>query len=71
MTQMFFAVAATLHERGSNHSRFRAELVFCFAADADAALATLRSEVAEKRPGWEVVSTAVRVVPRLKPEDST
>lgn len=65
MTQMYFAIAATLHERGSAHSRYRAELVFALAEDADAALATLRSEVAEKRPGWEIVSTAVRVVPRL------
>lgn len=71
MTQLFFAVAATLHQRGSNHSRYRAELVFCLAEDADAALATLRGEVAEKRPGWEIVSTAVRVVPRLQPEDPT
>lgn len=71
MTQLFFAIAATLHERGSNHSRYRAELVFCFAEDADAALGILRGEVAEKRPGWEIVSTAVRLVPQPKTEDST
>lgn len=64
MTQMFFAIAATMHERGEAHSRYRSELVFAFADDADAALGALRSQVAEKRPGWEIVSTAIRVVPK-------
>lgn len=65
MTQEFFAIATCMHERGSAHSRYRAELVFCFAEDADAALGALRKQVADKRPGWEIVSTAIRVVPRL------
>jgi hypothetical protein len=64
-TQQFFAIAATMHERGEAHSRYRAELVFCFAEDADAALVALRSQVASMRPGWEIVSTAIRLVPRL------
>jgi hypothetical protein len=64
-TQQFFAIAATMHERGEAHSRYRAELVFCFAEDADAALVALRSQVASVRPGWEIVSTAIRLVPRL------
>jgi hypothetical protein len=67
MTQEFFAIACTMHERGNAHSRYRAELVFCLADDADAALGALRSQVAKQRPGWEVVSTAIRAVP--KPPD--
>lgn len=64
MTQQYFAIAATLHERGSGYSRYRAELVFTLADDADAALGALRSQVAQQRPGWEIVSTAIRAVPK-------
>lgn len=64
MTQEFFAIAATMHERGDAHSRYRAELVFCLADDADSALGALRKQVADKRPGWEIVSTAIRAVPK-------
>jgi hypothetical protein len=63
MTELFFAIAATIRQRGIAHSRFRAELVFTLAEDADAALGALRSQVAKHRPGWEIVSTAIRVVP--------
>lgn len=65
MSQQFFAIAATLLERGSGHSRYRAELVFTLAEDGDAALGALRSQIAKHRPGWEIVSTAIRVVPKL------
>jgi hypothetical protein len=64
MSQPFFAIAATMREQGKAHSRYRAELVFCFADDADAALGALRKQVADKRPGWEIVSTAIRAVPK-------
>lgn len=65
MSKPFFAIAATMHARGEAHSQYRAELVFCFAEDADAALGALRKQVADKRPGWEIVSTAIRAVPKL------
>lgn len=70
MTQQFFAIATTMHARGEAHSQYRAELVFTMAEDADAALGALRSQIAQRRPGWEIVSTAIRVVPK-PPEPKT
>lgn len=63
MTERMFAIAACMLERGAMHSRYRAELFFTLADDEDAALGALRSQIAAKRPGWEMVSAAVRAVP--------